>query len=89
MPLPTDISPRDIVAELHKHGIANAVNEARWLCEHAEKHNLSAAETSQLVARRCQGEPFQYVLGNTEFFGLELAVGPGVLIPRPETEELV
>ena len=35
------------------------------------------------------GEPMQYVLGEVDFHGLRLRVGPGVLIPRPETEEMV
>ena len=42
-----------------------------------------------LCGRRAAGEPLQYLLGEWEFFGLPFAVGPGVLIPRPETELLV
>ncbi len=42
-----------------------------------------------LVARRGDGEPVAYLLGSWSFRGLELEVGPAVLIPRPETEELV
>jgi release factor glutamine methyltransferase len=41
-----------------------------------------------LVARRARHEPLQYLLGGTDFCGLALSVGPGVFIPRPETEEL-
>ncbi len=41
-----------------------------------------------LVERRVQGEPLQYILGKWEFMGLEFFVGKGVLIPRPETEIL-
>lgn len=42
-----------------------------------------------LFKRRLTHEPLQYILGETEFMGLRLTVGPGVLIPRPETELLV
>ena len=41
------------------------------------------------VARRAAREPLQWIVGSTEFYGLELIVRPGVLIPRPETERLV
>ena len=43
----------------------------------------------EMAARISQGEPVQYVLGETNFCSLTLKVQPGVLIPRPETEELV
>lgn len=43
----------------------------------------------RLARRRLEGEPLQYLLGEWEFYGLPLLVGPGVLIPRPETELLV
>jgi len=41
------------------------------------------------VTRRAQGEPLAYLLGDKEFFGLNLAVNPDVLIPRPDTKILV
>ena len=53
---------------------------------------LDAAALSRLdalVARRAAGEPLAYLVGWAEFRGLRLAVSPAVLVPRPETEELV
>jgi len=52
-----------------------------------------SAETAQrfdaLAARRRGGEPLAYLLGVREFHGRDFHVGPGVLVPRPETELLV
>jgi release factor glutamine methyltransferase len=42
-----------------------------------------------LVKRRGEREPLQYIVGSTSFCGVEIAVSPAVLIPRPETEQLV
>lgn len=48
-----------------------------------------AARLEALVARRLRREPLQYITGTAGFYGLELEVGPGCLVPRPETETLV
>lgn len=44
---------------------------------------------ADLVQRRASGEPLAYLTGTREFFSLSFAVGPDVLVPRPETELLV
>lgn len=48
-----------------------------------------AATFMTLLGRRVAGEPIAYLTGTKEFMGIPLAVGPGALIPRPETEILV
>ena len=53
---------------------------------------LTCAQQEQFESyrhRREDGEPLQYIFGTCNFMGLELAVNPAVLIPRPETEQLV
>lgn len=59
----------------------------------ARGDDLLAAGTEktymELIARRACGEPVAYICGEKEFFGLNFAVTPAVLVPRPETEMLV
>ncbi|MBF0426268.1 MAG: peptide chain release factor N(5)-glutamine methyltransferase [Magnetococcales bacterium] len=47
------------------------------------------AAFKRLIKRRAAREPLAYIVGHCAFWSLELAVGPGVLIPRPESERLV
>ena len=47
------------------------------------------ARLESLIERRETREPLQWILGRSHFYGLELRVKPGVLVPRPETERLV
>ena len=48
--------------------------------------DTAATALAPLVDRRCQREPLQHLTGVAPFRSLELAVGPGVFVPRPETE---
>jgi len=52
-------------------------------------HPDEISRISCALERRVRGEPLQYILGKTEFMGLNFKVTPDVLIPRPETEILV
>lgn len=66
------------------------VNRA-WLIAHADDaiSELDNTTFEALLARRLAGEPMAYILGEREFFGLNLKVTPDTLIPRPDTEVLV
>lgn len=93
----------EIRSRLSRSGIANAGQEADWLLRHVlnctaasllARPNDSLPQEDRkrlelLLLRREAGEPLQYLLGNAPFRGRDLEVGPGVLIPRPETELLV
>ena len=67
--------------------------EADWLVEAGRAPCPTDDEVErialELAGRRAKGEPLQYVIGTAAFRHLELSVGPGVLVPRPETEVLV
>ena len=70
----------------HLLGIDPALMLARW----EDNLPLNVWQAYQdLISRRVRREPLQYILGSTTFCGLTIEVNPSVLIPRPETEELV
>ena len=58
-------------------------------CKFTELSDNEKQNIISIVKRLQNGEPIQYILGVTEFYGLDFKVTPSVLIPRPETEELV
>ena len=73
---------------LLSHALAR---DRAWLYAHADDA-LDAADAVRfhaLLMRRAAGEPIAYLIGRREFWTLDLAVTPAVLIPRPETELLV
>ena len=61
---------------------------ALLLCQNEPVSPVHEKKLEQLLERRCDGEPLQYLLGSWDFLGRPFSVGAGVLIPRPETEEL-
>ena len=72
--------------------LAHALGVDRaWLLAHAtdELSRARADAFFALAKRRREGEPVAYLTGRREFHGLDLAVTPAVLVPRPETETLV
>lgn len=65
------------------------LSKADIMCGAVEEMTAEkAAELNKIFGRLMEGEPVQYVLGRAEFCGRWFDVRPGVLIPRPETEEL-
>ena len=62
-----------------------------WLLSHSEAAltPLQASALEEVLARLSKGVPLPYVIGHWEFFGLDFVLSPQVLIPRPETEQLV
>jgi release factor glutamine methyltransferase len=98
-------TPRDLLgaaeADLVRAGVASPRVDAELLLCHVLDASRSALVTldtiepdqharfAELVRRRAAREPLQHLVGTAPFRHLNLAVGPGVFIPRPETELLV
>lgn len=64
---------------------AAGIDSAQFEAAQLEKA-FSGAALAAAVKKRLCGEPLQYLLGEWDFYDLTLSVGPGVLIPRPDTE---
>jgi release factor glutamine methyltransferase len=90
----------DAVRRLTDAGVASPVADAETLLAHVlriDRNRLllvdavssqQSEEYDALVARRAGREPLQHLTGTAYFRHVELAVGPGVFVPRPETEVL-
>ena len=86
---------------LRDAGVDSPRSEARLLLAHAmgvsredvisgaRPDDAALARFRAAIERRSAREPFAYIVGRREFFSLDFAVGPGVLIPRPESEMLI
>ncbi len=93
----------DLLAQIDLPDSATPVLDAQLLLAHAlgkprsylstwperEPDSAQLAAYEQLMARRRQGEPVAYLLGQQGFWSLDLQVSPATLIPRPDTERLV
>lgn len=93
---------RKATADLRQGGVSDPEREAQYILQWATGKDwgywvawggsLTAEAwriTQKAIQRRVAGEPWAYITGHREFFGLDLWVNPSVLIPRPETELLV
>ena len=90
----------EAAARLREAGVDSPEHDARVLLAHVLRVErsrlplmddvplLAADEYAALVARRAAREPLQHLTGSAFFRHVELAVGPGVFVPRPETELL-
>jgi release factor glutamine methyltransferase len=87
---------------LERSGIDDAGREAELIISHCLGMDRATlyrdnpripedliSKIDESLKRRAKREPLQYILGYTEFYGLKINLGSGVLIPRPETELLV
>ena len=76
-------------AELLFTEVIHCSRQELYNSQYKALNNRQKEFISRALKRRIAGEPIQYILGKSDFMGLEFKVSPAVLIPRPETEILV
>ena len=92
---------RGMLAEKYEKAGITEDCEADWLlcevlgCKRSELHlfeKLTAAQSKQLTEmsdKRAEGQPLDYITGNSDFYGIKIKVSPDVLLPRMDTETVV
>jgi release factor glutamine methyltransferase len=76
----------EAIRRLADAGVDSPRLDVRLMWDHAQRNPTIFEE---YVARRCAREPLAYIIGRKEFWSLNFEVGPGVLVPRPETETII
>lgn len=101
-PVPASVAAGSTLAALQMKPLLGALENRMLLCHvlgltrvqlitQSERvlSAFEAAQLTELIERRWNGEPMAYLVGQREFYGLPFEVNPAVLIPRPDTELLV
>ena len=65
------------------------VEDRSYLAAHGDENLPDTSSIDNQATRRADGEPLAYILGYREFYGRRFFVTPDVLIPRPETEDII
>ncbi|MBQ9896218.1 MAG: peptide chain release factor N(5)-glutamine methyltransferase [Synergistaceae bacterium] len=90
----------NFITRLKNLNISNPEQEFKWLACHALNINSAQLLTrnfseqdfnilNNFISRREQGEPLQYIINSSSFYGRDFITGPGSLIPRQDTESLI
>src|SRR5690349_12743497 len=80
------ITVQEAARRLSAAGVPSAMHDARALLRHADQ---SGVDVEELLAQRARRVPLQHLVGSAGFRYLDLKVGSGVFVPRPESELLV